>query len=266
MANADEFQAPTRAKFRFGVGRIMEWTVLVALWAAGPFATGSLNTVIAYGFAAWMVTWAIVGRSAWGLSDIGFRRMMAGCSAMLTAGCFGLWCLAGNDEFMPAVLMFTGFFVVFIPIQWGVLWLAVSIPLFLFLIYLFWVGLFRVWDWLACFVESSDKKNQGPLASMYGLLVFLLAVPLALQILFGKCYHFEGHGEGRDDVHHLAAHCGAHVLMLILGIAVTIWFAQKSLASSAVPSPIAKLVCWGYLSLYASMLQLSLFTFAFYFP
>lgn len=251
---------------QFGLGCILEWMVIVAIWAASPLAAQSLDMLIAFGFVAWFATWGVAGRTFWSASRVGFRRAMAIFSGLLFAGCFGLFCYVGSEEFMPIAWLVVGAVVVLLPVQIGVPWLVGSVLLFMLLLYFLWLLVFKGWDWMASFVESSEKQHQGPLATIYATLNFLLLLPLAIQVFATQCFTFQGHREGRDEIHHGPTHCIAHVLMLLLGIAVAGWFTRRSLQSSAVPSRLSQLICWGYLSLYAAMTQLALFPFKFYFP
>jgi hypothetical protein len=249
---------------QFGVGQLMQFITVAALWCGAVMVRGNLVLGLAFAVVVFLVTWFIVGRWAVRLRPVACRRVLAGTTTLLVGGGLGVSILVQDDKHFPLVWMLTGLLAMLpwilmeIHAAFGVVTGIAGNLLLLVVIYYFWLGVFGAWDRL------SARSDQGRLAGTFGVLIVLLALPLFISIT-GGCYAFREHGD-INEIHHLWLHCVIHVGMFVAGAALVTILVRHALQFTVPPSNWLKLLTWGYLSLYAVLLQVALFPIHFYIP
>ncbi|MDA1051422.1 MAG: hypothetical protein O3C40_13200 [Planctomycetota bacterium] len=250
---------PRPQPIQFGLAKLIQFMTVAALWCAVAVVRGSVLVGMAYTIVVVVTTWTVVGWWAVRLSSIACRRVLAATAAMLVVGGFWVTVLLGDLDYLPLVSVLTGFLVA-LPLMMGdrsvagIIWGVLA----LFPMYGVWLAVFRTWD------RMSVRLNQRRLAWSFSTLVVLLALPLAYSIL-GGCYTFQGHGD-KNGFHHHWLHCVIHVGILIAAGANVVLLQRHTRRSTAPPPNWLKLVTWGFLCLYAVLLQVALFTIEFAVP
>lgn len=219
---------------------------------------------MAYTVVVVAATWTVVGRWAVRLSPVACRSVLGATTTLLVAGGFGVTAFVHEDHYLPLVFFMT---LGLAGMPWwfmesGVGQIVAGLAgnvLLLFLIYYFWRAVFGCWDRLV------ERRKQDRLASWFSTLLVLLALPLLLSVM-GGCYAFCGHGAPGSFFHHLWLHCVIHAGMLIAAGVIVALLNRYVWQSSTPPPNWLKLVTWGYLCLYAVLLQVALLPIEFYIP
>ena len=260
----DDESLRTHLPIQFGLAKLLQVMTVAALWCAAGVVRENVVLGTVYSVVVVAATWIVVGRWAVLLSPSVCRRVLAGTTTLLVAGGLGVTALVGDDEYFPIVWMLTGLLAVlpWSAVQLGVAWgVAIGVAcdaLFLLLIYFVWLAVYGSWDRL------SARPDQRRLMWSFGTLLALLALPILLSVL-GGCYLFRGHGD-LNEIHHLWLHCLIHVGILIAAVANVVLLQRHARRSTGPPPNWLKLVTWGYLCLYAVLLQVALFPIELYIP
>ena len=251
---------------QFGLAQLLQFVTVTAIWCSVAIVQDKLVFGMAFVLVMVPLTWFIIGRWAVGLSTKNCRRVLAATATAMIVGGFFVTVFVVDEGYVPLVWMLTALCSGLGP--WGA-GLATRLALILFLLlvsYFFWLAVFGLWDWTEHFAYTS-ARDQGPVASNFTILIAILALPVLIVILFGGCYSFRGHGEGPNQMHHVAAHCVMHVGTVLSAIAVIVCMNVVCRRCTLDVSPDwLKLLVWGYLCLYAVLLQVALFPFNFYMP
>jgi len=263
--SAAPISAARHEPVQFGLAKLIQFVTVAALWCAAAIVRENVLIGMAYTVVVVAATWTVVGRWAVCLSPKACRRVLAGTTTLLVVGGLGVTVLVDDADYFPLVWMLTGILSAWpflVMSETGVAWWIIAGiawgALALLIIYFVWLVVFGIWD------RMSVRPNQRRLAWSFSTLLVLLALPILYSIL-GGCYSFQGHG-GKDGFHHHWLHCVLHVGMLIAaGVNATL-LQRHARRSTAPPPNWLKLVTWGYLCLYAVLLQVALFPIEFYIP